>query len=104
MSSRRSRFQHKTNDLLAGDDVLAEEEAVAVNNGVARDQETKTCVDAVGGNKIASRAEPVVRDNPLAGENSVGDRVFVCHAATRIIPYSNTGVGQERGEGIRPCF
>lgn len=101
-SRRRNSFQYKINDADVGDDAVAGHNAVVVagDDTIAGDD----AVAVSGDDTIAGDdAVSVAGDDGFARDNSVaGDQVCVGRDRSRLVPYSNTGVGQERGKGSRP--
>jgi hypothetical protein len=76
-----------------GDNAADREDTVAGDEVVAGDY-------AVAGNEVVAGDDAFAGDDAVAGYDDVaGDQVLVGRDSSRLVPYSNSGVDQERGKG-----
>ena len=78
-----------------------------MDHGTVDEEDTVVGDEAVagglGGNEAVAGDGAFAGDNALARYDHVaGDQVCVSRESPRLVPYSNSGAGQEREKGRRP--
>lgn len=98
-SRRSNRFPYKLNDAVAGHDTVVWDDSVGGDEAIAGEWDV---VD-VGGNEAVAGDDAFAGGDADTGHDDVaGNQVGVDRDSPRLVLFSNSGVGQERGKGSCP--